>query len=102
MNEPVDIRTRQPLNRKELTAVDERSQEVLTAQEVAAQRQRLAASRLDAQFPETSQRIRSDLSRIARNRGVRAQPRVAGGCHYADRRSTPLARGVRASPWGRQ
>jgi hypothetical protein len=58
MNEPIDIRTKQPLNRKEPNGVDGRTQEVLTAQEVAAQQQTLAASRLDAQFTETSQWIR--------------------------------------------
>jgi hypothetical protein len=66
MNEPIDIRTRRPLDRKKLKrgAVESPGQDVLTAREVADQRQRLAASRLDAQFGETGQRIRRDLSRI--------------------------------------
>jgi len=66
MKEPIDIRTRQPLDRAKVEpgVVESWSHDVLTAREVAERRQRLAASRLDAQFSETGQRIRRDLARI--------------------------------------
>jgi hypothetical protein len=65
MTEPIDIRTRRPIRRKrQLSSTEKKSEELLTAQELAEVRRGLEASRTDAQFAETSQRIRADLARL--------------------------------------
>ena len=61
MKEPIDIRTRKPIEDRPGEA---RKPHELTTSREPVDRRALAASHLDAQFAETERRIRADLSRL--------------------------------------